>query len=163
MKAGLNLFKTQTTIMLLENINIEKILPQGHPFIMIDRVIDFKKGESLTAVKNVTANEWFFEHGPEQMPYLPESLIIEAAAQAGVLFARLSSVGTASEDYLFVLGRIKAEIEGRAGIGDQILLKTSSFKMLKDNGFIDVDILLVDKPIARVNIFYSLMGRTAHG
>jgi 3-hydroxyacyl-[acyl-carrier-protein] dehydratase len=149
--------------MLLEDINIEKILPQAQPFIMIDRVVDFKKGESLTAVKNVTANEWFFKNNPCQVPHLPETLLIEAAAQTGVLFARLSSAGTASEDYFFVLGRIKAEIEGRAGIGDQIFLKTSGFKMMKDNGFIDVDILLVDKPIARVNIFYSLMGRTAHG
>lgn len=148
--------------MLLENINIEKILPQGHPFIMIDRVIDFKKGESLTAIKNVTANEWFFEHGPEQMRYLPESLIIEAAAQAAVLFARLNSDDHSFGNSIFVLGKIKVDIEGQAGIGDQIILRTSNFKMMKDNGFIDVDVSLESGAIAKLNIFYSLKENKSH-
>lgn len=148
--------------MLLEDIHIEKILPQAYPFIMIDRVVEFKKGESLTAVKNVTANEWFFEHGPEQMRYLPESLIIEAAAQAAVLFARLNGPENAPDDSVFVLGKVKAEIEGLAGIGDQIFLKTSNYKMMKDNGFIDVDVSLESGAIAKLNIFYSLKENKSH-
>ncbi|MGE0267576.1 MAG: beta-hydroxyacyl-ACP dehydratase [Candidatus Omnitrophota bacterium] len=148
--------------MLLEEINIENILPQAHPFIMIDRVVDFKKGEYLTAVKNVTANEWFFKNaGP--MPYLPETLLIEAAAQTAVLFARLTLIENHSGNYLFVLGRINAEFEGRAGVGDQVLLKTSNFKMMKMNGFIDVGIESETGAIAKLNIFYSLMENKPHG
>lgn len=146
----------------LEEINIEKILPQAHPFIMIDRVVDFKKGESLTAVKNVTANEWFFKNaGP--MPHLPETLLVEAAAQTAVLFAVLNGDEKGADNSTFILGKIDAEFNGRAGIGDQMQIKTSNFKMMKTNGFIDVEVHVEAESIAKLNIFYSLMEKRPHG
>ena len=66
--------------------DIKKIIPHRYPFLMIDRVEDVQVGQSCTAYKNVSANEWFFEgHFPEH-PIMPGVLVIEAMAQAaGVL------------------------------------------------------------------------------
>ena len=57
-------------------------LPHRYPFLMIDRVTEFKAGESLVGYKNVTYNEPFFTgHFPER-PVMPGVLILEAMAQA---------------------------------------------------------------------------------
>lgn len=42
---------------ILEIQEIMALLPHRYPFLMIDRVLDFTPGESLTAIKNVTINE----------------------------------------------------------------------------------------------------------
>jgi len=71
---------------------LRAILPQSYPFLMIDRVIDIKKGESLTAIKNITANEWFFEGKDQGSSVLPETLIIEAAVQAALVLYHVNMV-----------------------------------------------------------------------
>ena len=40
---------------------IRQILPHRYPFLMVDRVLDYTLGERLTAIKNVTVNEPFFQ------------------------------------------------------------------------------------------------------
>ena len=69
--------------------SIKSAIPHRYPFLLIDRIIDIAPGESITALKNVTYNEPFFEgHFPEN-PIMPGVLIVEAMAQAcGVLIFR---------------------------------------------------------------------------
>lgn len=68
------------------NVDILKILPHRYPFLMVDRILDWKKGKSIKALKNISFNEQFFlGHFPEK-PIMPGVLIIEALAQsAGIL------------------------------------------------------------------------------
>jgi 3-hydroxyacyl-[acyl-carrier-protein] dehydratase/UDP-3-O-[3-hydroxymyristoyl] N-acetylglucosamine deacetylase/3-hydroxyacyl-[acyl-carrier-protein] dehydratase len=62
---------------------ILKILPHRYPFLLVDRVLDMEPGKKITALKNVTFNEPFFQgHFPE-LRIMPGVLIIEAIAQAG--------------------------------------------------------------------------------
>ena len=43
------------------NINeVKNFLPHRYPFLLIDKVLDFKVGEYLTAIKNVSFNEPHF-------------------------------------------------------------------------------------------------------
>jgi len=69
-------------------LNIEEIktyLPHRHPFLFLDRVVEINEN-GLTAVKNVTGNEDYFQgHFPGQ-PVMPGVLQIEALAQASALF-----------------------------------------------------------------------------
>jgi len=69
--------------------NILDILPHRYPFVMIDKVVEFKGAEELVAVKNVTFNEPYFQgHFPGD-PVMPGVLQLEAMAQAaGVLIVR---------------------------------------------------------------------------
>ncbi|MGC8640267.1 MAG: UDP-3-O-acyl-N-acetylglucosamine deacetylase [Isosphaeraceae bacterium] len=62
---------------------IMEVIPHRYPLILIDRVLEVQTGKSLVAIKNVSANEPFFQgHWPGR-PIMPGVLIIEAMAQAG--------------------------------------------------------------------------------
>src|SRR5271167_301283 len=62
---------------------ILKILPHRYPFLLIDRVLELKRKESIVAIKNVTINEPFFNGHFPGLPIMPGVLIVEAIAQAG--------------------------------------------------------------------------------
>ena len=78
----------------IEAREIQEILPHRFPFLLLDRVIAAEPGKSLTAIKNVTFNEQFFQgHFPES-PVMPGVLIVEAMAQACGVLAVLSQGST---------------------------------------------------------------------
>jgi 3-hydroxyacyl-[acyl-carrier-protein] dehydratase len=71
---------------------IKEYLPHRYPFLLIDRIVDFEKGERIVALKNVTVNEPFF---PGHFPHyhvMPGVLIVEAMAQAAAVLS-LKSLG----------------------------------------------------------------------
>ena len=72
---------------------ITKIIPHRYPFLMVDRIIALEPYKSVVGIKNVTANEPFFQgHFPGE-PIMPGVLVIEAMAQVGGILARLSIPG----------------------------------------------------------------------
>ncbi len=78
------------------------LLPHRYPFLLIDRVLDFTPGESLTAIKNVTINEPIFTGHFPGMPIFPGVLILEAMAQAtGILGFKTVTERADNELYLF--------------------------------------------------------------
>ena len=103
---------------------IMRQLPHRYPFLLVDRVLECKPGESLTALKNVTMNEPFFPGHFPQRPVMPGVLILEAMAQAtGLLaFATLGHAPKQNEIYYFV-GIDKARFREPVEPGDQILFK----------------------------------------
>lgn len=73
----------------LEIAQIMKILPHRYPFLLVDRVLEIESGKRILAVKNVSANEPFFQgHWPGR-PVMPGVLILEAMAQAaGIMISK---------------------------------------------------------------------------
>jgi len=65
-------------------------LPHRYPFLLVDRISDFVKGEKIVGVKNVTINEPFFQGHFPGHPIMPGVLIIEAMAQVGGIYAHLA-------------------------------------------------------------------------
>jgi 3-hydroxyacyl-[acyl-carrier-protein] dehydratase len=64
---------------------IERLLPHRFPFLLLDRIIEFTPQKRIVAVKNVTANEPFFQGHFPGFPIMPGVLVLEALAQAGAL------------------------------------------------------------------------------
>jgi len=107
------------------NINeVKNFLPHRYPFLLIDKVLDFEIGKSLTAVKNVSFNEpQFTGHFPSQ-PIMPGVLIIEALAQATGILAFKSEVGKPQDGQIYMLvGVDNARFKKMVEPGDQIILK----------------------------------------
>ena len=62
---------------------IKERLPHRDPFLLIDGIVRFEPGESIVAVKNVSAEEPFFAGHFPGRPVMPGVLLVEAMAQAG--------------------------------------------------------------------------------
>ncbi|MYB33960.1 MAG: 3-hydroxyacyl-ACP dehydratase FabZ [Gammaproteobacteria bacterium] len=105
---------------------IRKILPHRYPFLLVDRVLDYRHGESLTALKNVTVNEPFFQgHFPEH-PVFPGVLILEALAQASAIHAALDMGDEVNDEIVFLFAgidhvRFKKQVEP----GDSLMLSVN--------------------------------------
>ena len=122
---------------MLNREEIEKIIPQRDPFLMIDEVEDYIPGESCIAYKNVNETEWYFKGHFPGKPIMPGVLITESLAQAGAV-AILSMEENKGKNALFgginnmkfkkmvVPGdRLKLEVKiikrkGPIGIGDAL-------------------------------------------
>lgn len=102
---------------------IAQLLPHRYPFLLVDRVIAFESGKTLTAIKNVTINEPFFTgHFPEN-PVMPGVLILEALAQASGLLVQLSNAEEGEAKPLYYLVKIdKARFSRIVRPGDQLQL-----------------------------------------
>jgi 3-hydroxyacyl-[acyl-carrier-protein] dehydratase len=72
----------------LETCDIARIMraiPHRYPFLLIDRMVEMKLGESAIGIKNVSINEPFFQGHFPSHPVMPGVLIIEAMAQSAAV------------------------------------------------------------------------------
>ncbi len=105
---------------------IREYLPHRYPFLLVDRVLELEKGQSIVAIKNVTVNEPFFNgHFPDH-PVMPGVLIVEAMAQAaGILgFKTMDKKPQDGSIYYFV-GADKLRFKRPVVPGDQLKLEAT--------------------------------------
>ena len=103
---------------------IKEYLPHRYPFLLIDRVIAYEKDKRLVAVKNVTANEPFFQGHFPHYAVMPGVLIVEAMAQAAAVLS-LRSLGHKNDGkwvYYFV-GIDGARFKKPVVPGDQLVIE----------------------------------------
>ncbi len=112
---------------------IRELLPHRYPFLLVDKVLAYEPGESLTAIKNVTFNEPCFQgHFPER-PIFPGVLIIEAMAQAAALLGCVTMKERPEEGSIYYLvGVDKARFKKTVHPGDQITLSIKFIKLRKN-------------------------------
>jgi 3-hydroxyacyl-[acyl-carrier-protein] dehydratase len=106
---------------------IKKILPHRYPFLLVDKVIECDMDSRIVGIKNVTANEPFFQgHFPE-FPVMPGVLIIEALAQvACILGAKI--LNREGEAAVFFTGIDGAKFRKPVVPGDQLRLELTKIK-----------------------------------
>jgi 3-hydroxyacyl-[acyl-carrier-protein] dehydratase len=112
------------------------MLPHRFPFLLVDRVIACEPHKNLTAIKNVTFNEPFFQGHFPGHPVMPGVLVIEAMAQASGLLTQLSQSqpGGPSIPLYYLVKVDKARFSKTVGPGDQLRLEVEQKRVLKRMG-----------------------------
>ena len=104
---------------------IQNLLPHRYPFILVDRVTKCEPGVSVTAIKNVTINEPFFQGHFERQPIMPGVLIIEAMAQAGGILYYLSSEDIEAGQLFYLVAVDDARFRRPVVPGDQLQMEVT--------------------------------------
>ncbi|MFP4039458.1 MAG: 3-hydroxyacyl-ACP dehydratase FabZ [Desulfosudaceae bacterium] len=145
----------------MDFIDIKKILeilPQRYPFIMIDRVLEVVPGESLIAVKNVSAGEsWMAGHFPED-PVMPGVLIVEAMCQAGGVLVNLGDVFGEKRPARYLTGLDRVRFRKKVLPGDQLLINVRIVKKKLNMIKIDAAATVDGSKVAEAQIMASMGG-----
>lgn len=113
----------------MNNEKVQAFLPHRFPFLLVDKVLEVKPGISITAIKNITANEpQFAGHFPLKA-IMPGVLMIEALAQAsGILIFETLGVPRTPEDLFFLAGVDEARFKRMVEPGDQLHMHVELIK-----------------------------------
>ena len=127
--------------------SIIRLLPHRYPFVLVDRIVDITPGEKLTAYKNVSINEPFFQgHFPNQ-PVMPGVLVLEAMCQAGC-FLVLNSVDNPMEKNMFFSSLSDSRFRHPIIPGDQLRLEMVLEKFILGTALLVGKAYVEDKLVA---------------
>ncbi len=134
---------------------IFKLLPHRYPFLLVDRVIDYRLEEppKIRVLKNVTINEPFFQGHFPGHPVMPGVLILEAMAQAAGVLAHLAREADNAPQQLFYLVKIdKARFNRTVVPGDQLVFEVEQKRIMRGMGLYVARASVEDKPAASAEL-----------
>jgi len=74
-------------MVIYDSVAIQEILPHRYPFLLVDKIVELEPRVRIVGIKQVTANEQFFQGHFPGAPVMPGVLQIEALAQVGAILA----------------------------------------------------------------------------
>jgi len=135
--------------------DVLEYLPHRYPFLLIDRVVSFEAGKTITALKNVTINEPFFVGHFPGRPVMPGVLIIEAMAQVGGVLV-LEQMENLDEKVIYFMSLDNVKWRRPVVPGDQIRFEVEVLQIrgatcrMKGVGRVDGNVVAEAEMMARV-------------
>lgn len=121
--------------MKLDIIKILHLMPHRYPILLVDRVLELEPGVRISAIKNVSANEPFFQGHFPGHPVMPGVLMIEALAQAAAVLTYVTMKTSYPEGTLFLFAGIDgARFKRPVGPGDQLNLEVTMDRIKRGVG-----------------------------
>ncbi|MCM8787429.1 MAG: 3-hydroxyacyl-ACP dehydratase FabZ [Candidatus Omnitrophica bacterium] len=134
---------------------IREILPHRYPFIFIDRILEFEPEKKIIALKNFTVNEYYTPgHFPDK-PIMPGVLIVEAMAQASIIFFAKSYPERLQKNTIYYLGKVEARFLHPVIPGDQLRIEVIPLKLLKNMGIVSAQVFVKDNLVAQAQLGFS--------
>jgi 3-hydroxyacyl-[acyl-carrier-protein] dehydratase len=121
----------------IEIDEIQKILPHRYPFLLIDRVLSYtlEPEITLTAVKNISINEPFFQGHFPGMPVMPGVLILESMAQACGVLAHVALATSDDVGGIYYLVKVdNAKFNRKVVPGDQLVMEVKQTRLMRGMG-----------------------------
>ncbi|HYW35935.1 MAG TPA: 3-hydroxyacyl-ACP dehydratase FabZ [Balneolaceae bacterium] len=101
---------------------IRKVLPHRYPFLLVDRVLELEE-KRILAIKNVTANEDFFNGHFPGKPLMPGVLQVEALAQTGCILVTKMHIDDPEDKLIVFTGIKEAKFRKSVVPGDQLKME----------------------------------------
>ncbi|WP_299744138.1 3-hydroxyacyl-ACP dehydratase FabZ [Rossellomorea sp. y25] len=111
---------------MLDINQIKEIIPHRYPFLLVDRILEVEEGKKAIGIKNVTANEEFFNGHFPDYPVMPGVLIVEALAQVGAV--AMLKVEDNRGRLAFFTGIDKCRFKRQVKPGDQLRLEVEMIR-----------------------------------
>ena len=146
---------------MLEADEIEKIIPHRYPFLLLDRMVEIEEGKRGVGIKNVTANEWFFEGHFPGNKVMPGVLIVEAMAQVAAV--TLLKDGDSGGKTPMFAGIEEMRFRKPVVPGDQLVMEFTLEKLRGPVGKGHVKATVDGKVAAEGNIMFALVDLSAKG
>src|ERR1700754_3359347 len=112
----------------LDSEGIKKLLPHRFPFLLVDRITELKPLERIVGIKQVSANESFFEGHFPGAPVMPGVLVIEALAQCGAILA-LREIEDRDQKLVLFTGIKEARFRRPVVPGDTLVLEVTAIRI----------------------------------
>jgi 3-hydroxyacyl-[acyl-carrier-protein] dehydratase len=109
-------------VKLIDTKRLMTMIPHRYPFLLLDRLVDVRRGESATGIKNVTVNEPFFQGHFPGHPVMPGVLIVEAMAQTAAALVIESLGNDAGTPIVYFMSIDGAKFRKPVVPGDQLRL-----------------------------------------
>ncbi|MCL5034452.1 MAG: bifunctional UDP-3-O-[3-hydroxymyristoyl] N-acetylglucosamine deacetylase/3-hydroxyacyl-ACP dehydratase [Bacteroidetes bacterium] len=113
---------TKTAGVIFDIDAIKRILPHRYPFLLVDKIVDFKLDEKVVGIKNVSSNEPFFEGHFPSKPVMPGVLIVEAMAQTGGILL-LNGMENADGKLVYFMSLNNVKFRKTVVPGDQLVMQ----------------------------------------
>lgn len=111
---------------------IKEYLPHRYPLLLVDRVLNWESGKKITALKNVTVNEEFFNGHFPHKPVMPGVLMIEALAQTAALLSFLTMNQKPDENAIvYFVGIDGARFKRPVEPGDQLKMEVEILRVAR--------------------------------
>jgi beta-hydroxyacyl-ACP dehydratase FabZ len=126
---------------------------------MIDRVLELEPGKHAVSIKNVSANESFFQGHFPGKPVMPGALILEAMAQTAIiLFASAKEKHEADTKKIYYFGSVKARFFRAVVPGDQMKITVKNVKSLPTGAYVSGEVTVDDKKVSEAELVFSVQG-----
>ena len=138
---------------------IKKILPHRYPFLLIDRVIEVKRGECIKAIKNITYNEPCFQGHFPSKSVMPGVLIIEAFAQATALLGAygLDEVRNSENELYYLVSVDRARFRKPATPGDQLIINVKFLSVKRGMWKFNASACVDSEEVASAELLTTIM------
>ncbi|MEN9845729.1 MAG: 3-hydroxyacyl-[acyl-carrier-protein] dehydratase FabZ [Pseudomonadota bacterium] len=132
----------------MDILEIQRWIPHRYPFLLIDRVVDLVPNAHITTIKNVTANEEFFQGHFPGHPVMPGVLIMESMAQTAAVFARYSEPELLKNKTFYLVGADNFKWKKMVVPGDQLKIVMKSVKKRNPLWIMDGEVFVDGKVVA---------------